>query len=708
MKTSIRFILWLSGFAAGSACAEPLSEGELTRVINDVKILPAEASPLPATPGARISGKTAVSTGAQSRAELKFTDNTLTRVGANSIFRMDTKSRTVDLQKGVVLLQVPKQLGGATIRTAAITAAVTGTTVMVEYTPDGFIKIIVIEGEVDVWLNEHRGQFRTLKAGDMWITRADDKKSLPLAVQIDLERLQRTSKLLNTAEFDRIGNEKYVKDALADQRKKKDSGELIDTAFQIEGRGRNVTLLVGDRQHIRPPVPAKQPPDFTPPIPPVPPAQPPTKAVNIAGTTVFDNAATIDTASTSNAFNSGPAGYIDLQGTDYRPATNDAFGTYAFDDPTAFPGLDQVLAQSTSWYVLKGDEIYLSGNPLVNSTSPNQNLTVSPAASGNRTKNVILAATGNITFSPNPPFEGSQVSTGDTWTLDDNIRSLVFASLSGSINFDNFNLIGSSQFVDFYANGPSSDVIIIGEPLAQINVAGGNFEAVAGRNIETAGASIEARTINLSAGGNIAVGTEESRPVKLTASKSITLKAKQSIQITSSSELHSLSQLGDAKLLIDALNGNVDVSQNSTVDADVVSMASHRGDVSLRDSTVSAREIKARVFNTGGTLLISDAILGHGTKASDLIRLYGEGSQGVRFVGDTTLRGNQVDIAGTTVQIDPNSQVRLLNPGGTTVYSNSHLYNDDVHGNFVNIADGTGQSGQVQVNRQPYVNRPHY
>ncbi|MEO5914041.1 MAG: FecR family protein [Luteolibacter sp.] len=693
MKTSIRLILWLSGFAAGSACAAPLSEGELTKVINDVKILPVEASPLPATPGARISGKTAVSTGAQSRAELKFTDKTLTRVGANSIFRMDTKSRTVDLQKGVILLQVPKQLGGATIRTAAVTAAVTGTTVMVEYTPDGFIKIIVIEGEVDVWLNEHRGQFRTLKAGDMWITRADDKKSLPLAVQIDLERLQMTSKLLNTAEFDRIGNEKYVKEALADQRKKKDHGELIDTAFQIQGRGRNVTLLLGDREHISTPVPSKPSPHY-PPMPPEPPVQRPTKAINIAGTTVFDNASTIDTASTSNAFNSGPGDYIDLPGTEYRPAEDDVFGTYAFDDPAAFPGLDQVLADRKSWYVLKGDEIYLSGNPLVNS--------------GSAIQNVIFGATGNITFSSNTPFEGAQLPTGDTWTLDDNIRSLVFASLSGSINFDNFNLMGSSQSVELYANGLSSDVFIIGEQLAQISVPDGNFKAVAGRNIETAGASIEAQTIKLSAGGNIAVGTEASRPVNLTASKSISLKAKQSIQITSSSQLRSLSQLGNATVLIDALIGNVDVSQNSTVDADVVKVASHQGDISLKDSTVSAREIKARVFSTGGILLISDAILGHGTKASDLIRLYGEGSQGVRFVGDTTLRGTQVDIAGTTVQIDPNSQVRLLNPGGTTVYSNFHLYNDEVHGNFVNIGDGTGQVGPVQVNQQPYVNRPHY
>ncbi len=682
MKTSIRFILWLSGFAAGSASAAPLSEGELTKVINDVKVVPVEASPFAAKPGARISGRTAVSTGAQSRAELRFTDNTLTRLGANSIFRMDLTTRTVDLQKGVILLQVPKQLGGATVRTAAVTAAVTGTTVLFEYTPDGFIKIIVIEGEVDVSLNKDRSKFRTLKAGDMWITRADDENDLPLPVQVDLARLQRTSILLNTAEFAPLGNQKYVAGALKDQGNKKAKGELLDTAFQIEGRGRNVTLLLADREHI--PVPP----------PPKPPVQQPNKAINIPGATVFGNRSTIDTSSPSNAYNSVAGGLVPLPGTDYIPRQDEVFGKYAYDDPQAFPGLDQVLAGEKSWFVMKGDEIDIAGSPLVDST-------IGP-------RNLILAATGDVNFTANPPFGGAAVSTGNQWTLDNHTRSFVFTSLSGSINFDDFNLMGSSQYVEFYANGLSSDVNINGVESAQISLPGGRFEAVAGRDIKISGASVEAKTINLSAGRNLRVGGATGGVAKLTASESISLRAKQGVKVANSSELRSLSNLGNARLLIDALNGKVEVVQNSTVVADVVSLASHRSDVSLMDSTISARQIKARVFDTGGTLLISNAILGRGTNASDLIRLYGEGSQGVRFVGDTTLRGNRVDIAGSTVTIDPGSQVRLSNPGGTSVYANSHLYNNGTNGNFTGLVNGSNGSNQVQVNQQPYSKRPKY
>ncbi|MES2923553.1 MAG: FecR family protein [Verrucomicrobiota bacterium] len=681
MKTSIRFILWLSVFAARTAYSAPLSEGELTKVINDVKIVPGESNPFAAKVGDRISGRMAVSTGAQSRAELKFSDNTLTRLGANSIFRMDLSTRTVDLQKGVILLQVPKQLGGATVRTAAVTAAVTGTTILLEFTADGFVKIIVIEGEVDVSLNERRSQFRTLQAGDLWITRANDKKSLPLPVQVDLARLRKTSKLLNSDDFSPLGNEKHVQGALKDQGNKKAKGELLNTAFQIEGRGRNVTLLLADREHVTL-------------APDVPPVKKPDKAINIPGSTVFDNHSTIDTFSPSNAYNSLAGGFAPLVGTGYVPGHDAVFGKYMFDDPLAFPELDAVLAGDKSWFVMKGDEIYIAGGPKVDST-------IGP-------KSLVLGATGDVNFTANPPFAGTGISTGNQWTLESDTRAYVFASLSGSINFDNFNLTGSAQNVGFYTNGLSSDVNINGDPSASINLPGGIFESVAGRDIKINGASIDAKTINLSAGSNLELGAGTAGAAKLTASESISLRAKQGVKVTNSSELRNLSKLGNAQLLIDALNGKVEIAQNSRLEANVVSLASHGSDVSVMNSTVSAREIKARVFDTGGTLLISNAILGRGTNASDLIRLYGEGSAGVRFVGDTTLRGNRVDIAGTSVTIDPGSRVRLYNPGGTTVYADSHLYNNGTNGNFTGLGNVPAGGSAVDVNKQTYSKRPGY
>jgi len=52
------------------------------------------------------------------------------------------------LEKGSMLLQVPKGLGGAKIHTAAVTAAITGTTRMMEYSPVKYLKVLVLEGSL--------------------------------------------------------------------------------------------------------------------------------------------------------------------------------------------------------------------------------------------------------------------------------------------------------------------------------------------------------------------------------------------------------------------------------------------------------------------------------------------------------------------------------------------------------------------------------
>jgi ferric-dicitrate binding protein FerR (iron transport regulator) len=81
-----------------------------------------------------------------SRAELTFTDQTMARLGANTIFSFREGTRNLELGGGAMLLRVPKDAGGAQINTAAVTAAITGTTVMLEYHNNAYIKFIVLEG----------------------------------------------------------------------------------------------------------------------------------------------------------------------------------------------------------------------------------------------------------------------------------------------------------------------------------------------------------------------------------------------------------------------------------------------------------------------------------------------------------------------------------------------------------------------------------
>ncbi len=140
MKTPNSFTLAMLALAAllgsiASASAASFTEAEFTRLENDVKVLKENVTPHSAAVGENVKAVTSVATGANSRAELRFPDQSLTRLGANSRFTIRGEERTLDLDKGVMMLQVPKKIGGAKVRTAAVTAAVTGTTVIQEYFP---------------------------------------------------------------------------------------------------------------------------------------------------------------------------------------------------------------------------------------------------------------------------------------------------------------------------------------------------------------------------------------------------------------------------------------------------------------------------------------------------------------------------------------------------------------------------------------------
>src|SRR5207253_9958572 len=89
-------------------------------------ILPSNASPRPAAVNDNVRQGTAVQTGVQSRSELTFKDQTITRLGEKTIFSVGKGARTIDLSSGQFLLYVPKKAGGAKVKAGSVTAAITG------------------------------------------------------------------------------------------------------------------------------------------------------------------------------------------------------------------------------------------------------------------------------------------------------------------------------------------------------------------------------------------------------------------------------------------------------------------------------------------------------------------------------------------------------------------------------------------------------
>ena len=99
MKTHLIMASALGGVmltvVSASAQSNVLKEARVTQVVKDVKVVAAQAAPRPATLSDTIRGDTAVRTGVESRAELTFSDLTIARLGANTIFSFNEGTRTV-------------------------------------------------------------------------------------------------------------------------------------------------------------------------------------------------------------------------------------------------------------------------------------------------------------------------------------------------------------------------------------------------------------------------------------------------------------------------------------------------------------------------------------------------------------------------------------------------------------------------------------
>jgi len=116
----------LAGGFRNEVSADELKEAKVTQVIQDVRMLPSNASSRPAVVNDDVRQGTAVQTGVKSRSELTFKDQTMTRLGEKTIFSVGEGPRTIDLSSGQFLLYVPKKAGNAKVKTGSVTAAITG------------------------------------------------------------------------------------------------------------------------------------------------------------------------------------------------------------------------------------------------------------------------------------------------------------------------------------------------------------------------------------------------------------------------------------------------------------------------------------------------------------------------------------------------------------------------------------------------------
>ncbi|MEP7015166.1 MAG: FecR domain-containing protein [Verrucomicrobiota bacterium] len=249
LVSSVAITLTLTQFAIA---ADP-KEGRFTQVIRDVRLLASKTAARPAAVNDSVSSGSAVRTGDESRAEITFADQTLTRLGANTVFSFGREAHTYDLGSGAVLMYAPEKAGEVKIRMSAATAAVSGFTAMIETHAKGWNKFIMLHGKGGISFNGVSREPCQLHDGQM-IAWQPHPSQCPPVLDIDLSKLVR-GKLIKGFKQP-LPEMKIILTQISNQQTSPPSGGLVDPTSSDKIDQRAAT----DPHNNAPPPPHPPPP----------------------------------------------------------------------------------------------------------------------------------------------------------------------------------------------------------------------------------------------------------------------------------------------------------------------------------------------------------------------------------------------------------------------------------------------------------------
>lgn len=269
MKT--RRITYLAvAFALGiGPSLEADQPAKVTEAVNVVEHGSNESATTPATVGTSVHDGEYLKTGSKSRAEMLLPTASITRLGSNTIFNYSTESNTVDLQAGTILFCKPKDARQLTIKTAAVTAGITGTTGFISVKGSGgkatYI-LGIIEGHAVAHADNHPFP---LGAGDILEFKPGAR---PFLFPYDVPRFVKSSPLL-TKFKGHLPNQSYIDAELASYQDDVSRGFIRPPSHAIDYSGDIPILLTPayDSAHNSqgqskgaPPPPPPQPSSFSP------------------------------------------------------------------------------------------------------------------------------------------------------------------------------------------------------------------------------------------------------------------------------------------------------------------------------------------------------------------------------------------------------------------------------------------------------------
>jgi hypothetical protein len=619
---------------SAAADAAELRAAHVSQIINDVKLLPGQAAARPAVVNDSVGAGTAVRTGVDSRTELTFSDLTITRLGANTVFSFNGGARQVDLGSGAVLVQVPRNGAEVKIRTAAVTAAITGGTALFESNKKLPAKLLMLEGIGRFYRNGHPEDAAIVHGGEMAMMTADGQITRPTKFNAAL--VYKTSKLITS--FPTLPNADLIMAVIevqqaelagqngpTDQPPKDSTG--IDTVTVAVAA--NPTSTAGGGAKFGPPTAITVPNPYV-----------------ITSGTVINTDPMITTNGITNF------------GKIYRGAAIDGpLPTWLGSSPSSFDSVDFFDSNGGGFISPSADSLpipgflfaalQLDGDPTVLN------------ASGYPT--LGLVSQGDITTS----------ASGTVFTFG-GMQQVGLIALNGSITLSG---VSFANFGDLfvYARGSASD-IIFDAPVSNLN----RVQLRAERLIEVdapisvTGTLPDHRGFKALAGRGITINSSIT-----STGGGILLQSLLGISISSTAQLQTLlDSMGNSGNIIILADNDTTLSVSGTVQATQAEVdIRHNGATgitSLDNATIHGDVVKISALGTNGVLNIGS---GNVLNADTILKLYATGSNGtLNFLSNVTLSSPTNILAAATINIAPGVAVVINSLQPADVFTNNPNY----------------------------------
>ena len=616
------------------ANAAELRAARVTQIINDVKLLPGQGAARAAVVNDNVGAGTAVRTGVDSRTELTFSDLTITRLGANTVFGFNEGARQVDLGSGAILVQVPRNEAEVKIRTAAVTAAITGGTALFESHKGLPTKLLMLEGIGRFYPTGHPEQAAIVHGGEMVMMTVDGKITRPTKFNAAL--VYKTSKLITS--FPKLANADLILAVIDQQQAELSSQNGPTSQPPKDSTGLDTVTLATAAMSTST---SSGGPKFGPPT--AIPADP----YHITSGTVINTDPTITTN-----------GMTDF-GKIYRGAALDGpLSTWLGSSPSSFDSVDFVNSKgggfnnpSPNTLPIPGflfAALQLDGDPTVSNSSGYPTLG--------------LVSQGNI-----------NTSASETVFTFGGMQQVALVALNGSINLSGISFANFGELF-IYARGAGSSVTFAA-PVSNLNRvqirAEGDIQVDSPVTVN--GTQQDHRGFKALAGNNLVVNSTVN-----STGGGITLQSLGGIVISSSAQLQTvLDAMGNSgQIIILASGSDTSVNVGGTVQAQQAEIDIRQtgvaGQTTLNNAMVHGDVVKISALGTNGALNIgSGNVLG----ADTILKLYATGSNGtLNFLSNVTLTSPSNILAANTINISQGVIVTINSVQPADVFTNNPNY----------------------------------